>query len=83
MQERIQALERDKIEALAVKEEKESLKNTAEEEEGAALKAHQEVEDAEKAEQAEREKKEQEQEAFEYFQLIDSNQDGKYVLNYY
>lgn len=77
--ERIQALERDKIEALAVKEEKESLKNTAEEEEAAALKAYQEVEDAEKAEQAEREKKEQEQEAFEYFQLIDSNQDGKIV----
>lgn len=76
---RIQALERDKIEALAVKEEKELLKNSAEEEEAAALKTYQEVEDAEKAEQAEKEKREQEQEAFEYFQLIDSNQDGKIV----
>lgn len=78
--ERILALERDKIEALAVKEEKEVLKNTAEEEEAAALKAQQDVEDAEKAEQAEKEKNEQEQEAFEYFQLIDSNQDGKIVV---
>lgn len=77
----MQALENDKIEALAVKEEKELLKKSAEEEEAAVLKAYQEVEDAEKAVQAEKEKREQEQEAFEYFQLIDSNQDGKYVYH--
>jgi hypothetical protein len=76
-QERLEQLQKDRVEADSVRKEKEALKIAVEELENKALEKYRTMEEEVKERQQEEEKKASEQEAFEHFHRLDANQDGK------
>ncbi|CAF4901273.1 unnamed protein product [Pieris macdunnoughi] len=81
MGEQLSQLEKDKIEALKIKEEKEALKSDIEAKENEALKVYREAEEKEKERKAELEKEELLKEATEQFNKYDSDNDGLLSVN--
>ncbi|XP_050665511.1 glucosidase 2 subunit beta [Leptidea sinapis] len=75
MAEQLEQLEKDKIEAVKLKEEKEALKNHLESKENEALKIYREAEEKERERKAELEKENSIKEATEHFERYDSNND--------
>lgn len=71
---RLEQLQKDREEATKIKEEKETLKNKAEEFEKAALEVYRQAAEEERAKQSAAQ--DEEQEAFEHFQRLDSDHDG-------
>lgn len=75
MAEQLQQLEKDKAEAVQLKDEKENLKNMLEAKENEALKVYREAEEQEKQRKAEEEKQKAIKEALEHFNKYDTNHD--------
>ncbi|CAG4945211.1 unnamed protein product [Colias eurytheme] len=76
MAEQLSQLEKDKVDALKIKEEKEALKNELEAKENEALQVYREAEEKEKQKKAEIEKEQLVKEATEQFDKFDSDKDG-------
>ncbi|XP_072950065.1 glucosidase 2 subunit beta [Epargyreus clarus] len=76
MAEQLSQLEKDKSEAMKIKEEKEALKNELESKENEALQVYRDAEERERQLKAEQEKEALVNEAMEYFSKYDSNNDG-------
>ncbi|CAK1544088.1 unnamed protein product [Leptosia nina] len=81
MAEQLSQLEKDKVEAIQIKEEKEALKNELEAKENEALKVYREAEDKEKERKAEIEKEQVLNEATEQFNKYDSDKDGVLTMS--
>lgn len=75
MAEQLQHLEKDKSEAVQMKDEKENLKNELEAKENDALKVYREAEEQEKQKKAEEERQNTIKESMEHFNRFDSNKD--------
>ncbi|PZC75256.1 hypothetical protein B5X24_HaOG206518 [Helicoverpa armigera] len=81
MAEQLQQLEKDKAEAVQIKDEKENLKNDLEAKENEALKVYREAEELEKQKKAEEERQNSIKEALEHFSKYDVNQDGVLTMD--
>ncbi|KPJ19450.1 Glucosidase 2 subunit beta [Papilio machaon] len=76
MAEQLSQLEKDKTEAIKIKEEKESLKNELEVKENEVLQVYRDAEEKERKRKAEEEKEALIKEGTEYFSMFDSNDDN-------
>lgn len=81
MAEQLQQLEKDKSEAVQIKDEKESLKNELEAKENEALKVYREAEEQERQKKAEEEKQNSIKEALEHFSKYDVNHDDVLTMD--